>query len=455
MNFVKTLACVLLFTLSLSLTSCLREAGSPDSGMIQSEPQHSTSETSDKSTTETEEGSETEIESFDYSQVIHPEEEVSEVAAMWIDAHKGSDNVILTLDEIFAENDRIKDASPTVVDILDFKSSYTKEELKSSLEKFVPFSDKRYDSDGTPITKEHIDSVVANRGAESLQPKNKVLRGIVTSRANLRGLPDDKPYRTAPDNPYDSIQLTELHVGTPLWVLHESLDGEYFFVKSFNYEGWVKSKNIAVTNDEELWQSFADPEEFVCVTDTKITLCTEEVDMGVRLLLVGIRNGKYEVVMPRRGIDGELVKQAVSVDPAFVSYGYLPYTYENFIIQAFKYEGTMYSWGGLDTGVDCSGFISNVMRTFGFMFPRDTKDQGSVVGSSVSMSGKTHDEIAAFLADVTVPTAVYYPGHVLFYLGRDGKGGVHNFIHAPKIGEAVSVTTKESLAGMTFACPIG
>ncbi len=457
MNLVKILACVLLLAMSLSLTSCLRDAVmSQTSGERPKEttkPSVPAVKVETEIETEAETAIEVESESFDYSTIEHPEEELSEAMAMWIDSYTNPNKIIMTEDEIKAENDRVLGASAQVIDILDFRGTHSAADVKTAIERHGRFSGTRYDKNGKKITAEHVDSVFANRGLDSLKSEAVATRGIVTSRANLRAFPDDKPYRKTADNLYDSIQLTELHVGTPLWVLHESLDGEYYFVRSFNYEGWVKSCDVAVADDEELWLSLADPVEFVCVTDTKITLCTEEVDMGVKLWLVGIRNGKYEVIMPRRDLDGKLVTQAVSVDPASVSYGYLPYTYENFIIQAFKYEGTMYSWGGLDTGVDCSGFISNVMRTFGFRLPRDTKDQQSVVGTAQSMAGKTHEEIAKTLDSITVPTAVYYPGHVLFYLGK--KDGKYTFIHAPQIGEAVSVTTKASLSGMTYACSFG
>ena len=112
----------------------------------------------------------------------------------------------------------------------------------------------------------------------------------------------------------------------------------------------------------------------------------------------------------------------------------------------------MYSWGGLDHGVDCSGFISNVMRTFGFMLPRDTKDQQNVVGTAQDVKGKGHAEIAAVLAQTDAPTAVYTPGHVMFYLGYDAVTGQYSFIHAPQIGESVSVTTKTDLSAVTYIC---
>ena len=381
-----------------------------------------------------------------------PEPIINDAAKVWLDLRLDTNSVIMDFDSISAENDRVCNDSDVMTDICAVPEVITADDIKGYIAKgHVPYLPK-YDTDGTAISYAHLNSVVSSMGQDDIPSEVTPRLGIVTTRANLRAFPDDKPYRKAPNDPYDTIQQTELHVATPLWIVHESTDGEYLLVRSSNYAGWVKSECVAIAESKEDWLLFASPADFVCVIDTSIKLLGTELDMGVILPFVGMDKNDFIVNFPVRDENGFLVSTEVNVSSASVSKGYLDFTYEHFISQAFKYEGVMYSWGGLDTGVDCSGFISNVLRTFGFRLPRDTKDQQKIVGTSVEVRGKTHAEIAQLLESTSSPTAVYYPGHVLFYLGYSLQDGKYYFIHAPQIGEAVSLTGKTSLAGMTYIC---
>ncbi len=435
---IKTSALFLVFSLMLSMSSCFRDAA------------HSSGTTVNSGTAAEDTGAQqTQAET---EKPTPPEIPVGEEEMNWIDAHVDADAVIMTGHEIAEECRRMAEESPRIYDIFSFDvSEYTPDKIRADIEVYGTLPAVGYDREGRLIDEEHKANVMARRNMDGVG-EHPVTRGVVTARANLRSFPDNKPYRKTADNQYDSIQQTELHFATPVLVLHRSLDGKYYFVESYNYKGWVESSRIAVTDDAELWESFTRPEEYVRITATSVYLANREVDMGVKLPLVRDRGDRYDVTIPLRREDGKLVTNYQTVRAQYAVIGDLPYTYKNFIIQAFKYKGIMYSWGGLDHGVDCSGFISNVMRTFGFMLPRDTKDQQSVVGTARDVRGKSHAEIAAVLSGVNAPTAVYTPGHVLFYLGYDTLTGQYSFIHAPQIGESVSVTTKTDLSGITYIC---
>ena len=436
--FIKTTAFVLLAALALSMTSCFRDETPSLGGSEQS------STVSDGSAEQT---TQAETEKPSHPEVIVGEEEMN-----WINLHADAEAVIMTETEIAAECERMASESPKINDISSADlATRTPDSIRADIEAYGSLPSVGYDREGRLIDEAYKSEVMSRRNMDAVG-KYPVMRGIVTSRANLRSFPDHKPHRKSADNQYDSIQQTELHYATPVLVLHRSFDGKYYFVEAYNYKGWVDSSRIAVTDDAALWESFVSPEEYVRITATSVYLTNREVDMGVKLPLVRDRGDRYDVTVPLRREDGRLAVNYQTVRAEYAVIGDLPYTYENFIVQAFKYKGVMYSWGGLDHGVDCSGFISNVMRTFGFMLPRDTKDQQSVVGTAHDVRGKSHAEIGAILAGTTAPTAVYTPGHVLFYLGYDAVTGQYSFIHAPQIGESVSVTTKTDLSTVTYIC---
>lgn len=440
---IKRLASLMILSVLL-LTSCLRRADVPPPAATES---YSVSESETEGTTETADEESSSMEEYP----IH-EPEISDTAQAWIDLRPDPDGIIMTFREIMAENDRVSDTSDVMTDVSLLPETVTADDIRSYMRRgHVPHL-PRYDSDGSEIPNEHLQNVIASMGDSSVPEKVEPIRAIVTTRANLRSIPDSKPYRKAPTDPYDTIQQTELHVGDPVWVLHENTDGEYLFVISASYVGWVRTDYVAVTDSAENFEQFASPERFVCITVPSVKLEDNELDMGVVLPFISEDIEGFTVKLPRRLEDGTLSYTELRLTRDVAHKGYLDFTYENFIIQAFRYEGVMYSWGGLDTGVDCSSFVGNVLRTFGFRLPRDTKDQQGVVGDSTEVRGKSHAEIARILESTDSPTAVYYPGHVLFYLGRSTTDGKFYFIHAPQIGEAVSVTSKVSLEGMTYIC---
>src|SRR5690606_8511268 len=102
-----------------------------------------------------------------------------------------------------------------------------------------------------------------------------------------------------------------------------------------------------------------------------------QLDMGIRLPVLkewpGTKpvNGQaaytsHVVELPVRNDDGSLaIVPALVPRIADVSADYLPLTRANVIRQAFKFLGERYGWGHSYDTRDCSGFVSEVYRSFG------------------------------------------------------------------------------------------
>ena len=101
--------------------------------------------------------------------------------------------------------------------------------------------------------------------------------------------------------------------------------------------------------------------------------------------------------------------------------GYLPYTRENLIRQAFKFLGERYGWGHSYNARDCTGLVLDVYRSMGIKLPRNSSQQGSSpIGDNVRFGeGATNAERLAALADASAGDLLYSPGHVMIYLGQD------------------------------------
>ena len=370
-------------------------------------------------------------------------------ALSWINRKMNADQLIMTPVQIEQENQRMLAAGSTLTDILQDKpASLSRGELNSLLYACYFPDWARTDSQGQPISQATVDSVHANRGLANVQDVYPVRMGIVTNRGSLKTLPTmEGAFKSAQDL-YDRLQGTEVFVGMPVWVYHTSTDGQFYFIQTYFYQGWVDVKCIALTEDPDAWQAFGSPADFVTVLRPLLTIENAKCDMGVWLPYITQGVGGFTVRLPIRQADGTLSSREVRISYEDGYLGWVPYTYEKFITQAFLYKGTMYGYGGLNDGVDCSGFVAAVFRTFGFYLPRNTSAQQTVVGSAIAVSGQGHEAIHTRLASTTDPTAIYLPGHTLLYLGESEDGSV--FIHSPAVGEVVQVTTKPNLANALY-----
>jgi cell wall-associated NlpC family hydrolase len=105
-----------------------------------------------------------------------------------------------------------------------------------------------------------------------------------------------------------------------------------------------------------------------------------------------------------------------------VSTDYLPLTRENLIRQSFKFLGERYGWGHSYNARDCSGFVSEVYRSFGVQLPRNTRDQG--VSPALNRIAFTADDDRQkrleVLREMQVGDLIYIPGHVMMMIGHHG-----------------------------------
>jgi hypothetical protein len=371
------------------------------------------------------------------------------------------ERVIMTPEQIAADNARMLRECDKLTDLAALPDTLSRAELQARLNAAKLPALPKYDKTGRAITQAEFDAICALRNVGAVPEQNTVEYGIIVKRADLRRLPSELSFYNAPDNPLDRIQETELYVGMPVRVLWRTADNAYLFVVSYYYSGWTRADNAAICSESE-WAEFAAPEKFAVITDSLFGpdgAGGEYLDMGVKLPLYtdaqaeGTGDG-IRVWQPVRTADGTLSKQELTLPRTSAHEGYLTFTYANFIAQAFKYEGTLYGWGGLDNGVDCSSFVAGVLRAFGFYLPRDTSDQRTAVGKSHDASALTEAQKLELCAELWQrgPVAVYSKIHTLFYLGTQNGRAV--YIHAPGAGKKVGIAYDRTLDDIIYICGI-
>lgn len=341
--------------------------------------------------------------------------------------------IILTFDEIAKYNEKIKHKTSMYYDIFNI-SSLSKENIFKYINEYK-FPLFKKSNENSVLNNFNVNAILNNRNLDKIENIKTIPKGIIIKRANLRSFPTNSHLYTTNNN-FDRFQQTELHVNTPVLIIHVSKDNKWYFIISFFYTGWVEKDNVANAHESD-FEYFINNKSFGIITVPSVNIENTILDMSVKLPYLGETNNKVKLFLPIKNNNGFVDGKTIILDKKSVNIGYLPFTKENEIKIAKKYEGSKYSWGGLDNGIDCSSFISNVYRTFGFYFPRNTSNQSKSVGKIISLDNKTESQKLEIINN-TEPSLLFKPNHVMLYIGKCN--GKHYIIHANEMTMSVAIT---------------
>lgn len=334
----------------------------------------------------------------------------------------GEEPVLFLLDQIYTYNEKIRAKTDKMYDLKE--ELFSKKRILELIEFYKMPKLPKYDGNRT-IMQSDLAEILENRNIKKMD--FDILKGIIVSRSNLKSFPTDIHFFKKKNAiEFDQLQESEMFLNTPVLILHESFDQAWFFIVSQTYAGWIKKENVALAKEAD-WKYFLQKENFLVVSATQLEIGEQVIDMGVTLPYLGVSKEGYQAIVPVKGNDEYVKKKNIVVLRNQAHIGYLPYSKRNLYIQAFKYEGTPYSWGGMNGTVDCSSYVGNVFRTFGFQFPRNTGVQKNSIGEKINLEGKSNSEKLDIMKG-KAPALLFQPGHVMIYLGDfDGK---HYIIHA-------------------------
>ncbi|MFT4256308.1 MAG: SH3 domain-containing protein [Pseudoxanthomonas sp.] len=361
----------------------------------------------------------------------------------WLARLPQPDRVVLSREAIAAQNAKLYAADPTMHDLSKLPEPLSGVQVREWVEALRPSFDKPlFDERGQPL-----DLATLSAGVET--GLNLVAVGrtvvprfaLVVRRADLRAVPDRRRvFRDPEDHDIDRWQESALFPGTPVAIVHESGDGQWAFVVAPNYAAWVEKQYLAEgARDAVLGYGRERPHIVVTGANVRTTFTPEQprvsslqLDMGLRLPLLDrppreAVNGQdayasYVVELPVRDADGRLqFAPALVPRSADVSGDYLPLTQANLLRQGFKFLGERYGWGHSYGTRDCSGFVSEIYRSFGVQLPRNTSAQAVSPALNRIAVGKDDDRARRLaLMQATLPgDLIYIPGHVMMVIGHE------------------------------------
>jgi hypothetical protein len=365
----------------------------------------------------------------------------------WIRHGGGAQRVVLDESAIQAQNSKLKQLDRSVHDVEALPRTLTASDVRAWVEQMSERPDDTlYDEQGRAVETSVIDALMANVNTAAIPATQRTRFGMVVRRSSLRTFPTSLRVFDEPDDgtDIDRFQEDALFAGTPVAIVHESRDGEWLFVVSPLYAAWIPKRDVAQGTADEVF-AYTHKEPYVVVTGARArTVFTPErpevselpLEMGQRLPLLNDWpadkpvNGQhpytsYVIELPIRADDGSLHFTPALLQKANdVATDYLPLTHANLIRQSFKFLGERYGWGHSYNSRDCSGFVSEVYRSFGVQLPRNTRDQGvsPALNRIAFTADDDHEKRLAVLRQLQVGDLVYIPGHVMMVIGQHGGG---------------------------------
>lgn len=361
----------------------------------------------------------------------------------WIERSQRPRQLVLDDAAIVEQNDRLRRLDKSTYDIEQLGAALSSDQVRAWVNALSQRpTQPLFDEHGRAVEPAALDELVSNAAIETISPTQPTRYGLVVRRADLRTFPTRlRVFGTQGDTDIDRFQENALFPGTPVAVVHESRDGKWWFIVSPLYAAWIEKEFVATAPAEQVF-GFGRKQPYLIVTGASArTVYTPEepgvselqLDMGVRAPLLHDWpadrpvNGQhpyaaYVVELPVRAADGSLrFAPALLPRTADVTTDYLPLTRENLLRQSFKFLGERYGWGHSYNARDCSGFVSEVYRSFGVQMPRNTGDQGvSPAFDRIAFTGSdTREARLAVLRELQVGDLIYIPRHVMMVIGHD------------------------------------
>lgn len=398
----------------------------------------------------------------------------------WVRLQSRPDRVILTPTAIADQNRAMLQQDSSLYDLERLPTALTQAEARKWVAGRSQAPTRQlYDEHGDSVTPAQVAALVAAAQIEVIPAEQPLRFALVTDRADLRTFPTRlRVFSSRGNTDIDRWQETALFPGTPVVLVHESRDKRWWFVVSQHYAAWIEKAHVAEGSRDQVL-GYAHKTPWLVVTGaTARTVFTPEqpavselrLDMGTRVPVLADWpanhpvNGQnaytgHVIELPIRTAAGGLeLVPALLPRTADVSSGYLRLTPGALLAQSFKFLGERYGWGHGYDGRDCSGFVSEVYRSFGVDLPRNTGDQevSPALKNRVAFTAADgRDRRLAVLQDAEVGDLVFIPGHVMMvighyrgvpyvihdvtgvgYLGADG-----NYVRVPLNGVSVTPLT--------------
>jgi cell wall-associated NlpC family hydrolase len=261
-------------------------------------------------------------------------------------------------------------------------------------------------------------------------PKN---RAIITKNLLLRLLPTIDPVFKDPalpgeGYPFDNLQESAVWVGTPVYIVDRSIDGQWSLILTPHVMGWVLSDGVALTNDGFIkeWQTQA-KEGMVAITRTNVGVFDKnknhQFNAFIGTVFPYVKNSSnsetLSILIPfSEGLEHIAKINTVEISHEDAEVMPLKATPHNFLLIMKNLLGRPYGWGNMYFYNDCSAELQNLYTPFGVWLPRNSAAQAKI-GNIEDKTNESPEGRIKYLMEKgkKFTTIVYIGGHVMVYIG--------------------------------------
>lgn len=349
------------------------------------------------------------------------------IAEFWIDKLENPDHTIMNAKEIEVFNaNTAKLGTLTLFKEINkaYGSSWVQRSILANYNAMK--SQTSHFVDGTKISHLFLQNMKDYLNLNTLTNGSTQTRfALTTSYCDQKIIPTDLALlKKKHEIHFDRNQNSALDIGTPVAILHTSKDGQWHYGIGPTSSGWVRASNIAFGTQKEILD-YLSSKNFVITTAAKTPILIggryhDYARMGVRLPSLLDIDSSTMVMIPSADEEGNLVFTNATVNTADVHRGYLAYTPENILRQAFKFLHSPYGWGGMYGEQDCSKFLQGIYATVGVKLPRNSLSQSNVSPTKLELMDLSKASKHTFLKTSSIigGTILHLKGHVVLYLGE-------------------------------------
>ena len=349
------------------------------------------------------------------------------IAEFWIDNIENPDKIIMNKQEIEKFNNNTAYTKNTLNYFKETAKTYDASWIQERLLKSYLSLKSRavFFIDGTKIPRPFYKEMKEDMNLHDLNRTVIPRYALTVNYSNQKIIPTELSLLKRNNQiHFDRNQNSALDIATPLAILHTSKDGFWHYGIGPTSSGWIRSKDIAFGEKEEIL-NYLDAKNFIVTTSAKNPIMIhgkyhDYVRMGVRLPFLMTIDELSMVIVPVRDEEGRLILSNATIQTAHVHKGYLDYTPRNILTLAFKFLNAPYGWGGMYGEQDCSKFLQEIYATTGVFLPRNSGSQSNVGEAKTILSGISQTSRALLLKNSanTGATIIHLKGHIVLYLGE-------------------------------------
>ncbi|NKQ41129.1 MAG: glycoside hydrolase [Sulfurovum sp.] len=249
-------------------------------------------------------------------------------------------------------------------------------------------------------------------------------KAISIRHSNLRAFPTNtaayrNPWKSTEGFPFDYNQNSELHLNTPLYISHYSLDRKWAFVHAKHAFGWVLFSDIALVGKDFITRF----KRGVYAISTKDNLMLYKGSKKVSIVKLGTlfplsKNNKLLFIAEKSNKGFAVMKALKKPADALVAKKPVKFTAGNVAYISQQFRNEPYGWGGKLFTRDCSSTTRDFLGCFGIFLGRNSATQAKA-GRKIKIKGLEKGLKKQTIIKHAKPfrSLLYVPGHIGLYLG--------------------------------------